>query len=440
MGREEREKKVSAARQRAEQHTSGHQPTLLNLPQGMSIFEFKKGVYRLAILPYKVKRGQEVPGGNPFAKTGILFFERTFFVWRKIGPDQKDYCAPGLTFGKRDPIMDDKVEMLKKASPEETKALRKFKPQEQQIFLVLDLDHLDKGIQLLKQSNYCFGELLDSRVKNSTEEEGWDLFYFPDEDGMNLRVTVEDEAGEGFTFPMATAIDFLPRKGPLPDKYVNHGYDLDDMLVDTPSDKLAAIYFGAVSSQKEDTKGKESEDTSFADDVPSKGSGKTEPDPEPKKEEKKAECEFKKGDKVIFEGKPHRVHKVNLETGFATLLDVDDEPVKAELTELKAAPEEKKEEPKKKALTAEEARISKESNVKYEGKVCSVFRISADGLTLMLMDSDDEVLKDISVGDVELIQVKKEEPKEEKKTETKKETATSKASVDDDDWDKDWDK
>lgn len=441
MNRDDKDKKKSAARRRAEQHTTGFETTVLRVPEGVSFFDFKTGVHRLEILPYRVKRGKDTQGGNPFAEEGELFFERTFYIWRKIGADEKSYACLSKTFGKPDPIAEFKQqESRRELNADEAKYVKSLKPQERQIFLVVDREHLDKGIQILESSTFSFGALLYSRVNNSTEEEGWDLFFFPDADGMTLRITIEEVDGGGFTFNKATAIDFIPRKNPLPEKYVNHGYDLDDMIVETPYEKLKAIFDGVNTSDdsKKSGKSKDPDDDFPADDPPAKKKEET------KKEDKKSDVRvYQKGDKVRYEGKEYSVFKMNTETGMVTLMDKDDEPCKVDAAALtlivnEDKPKEEKKEEKKSKKTASELGITKEAYVTYKGGKCQIFRIAENGLSVMLMDSNDDVIKDIDPSDLTLIKEEKKEKAQDKPKEEKKEE--KKSGGDDDDWDEDWDK
>ena len=466
MSREDREKKRSAARRRAEQHGAGYTTTCLRIPDGIGFYDFKEGQHEFDILPYVVKRGKN-EGGNPFAEKGELFYERTYFAWRRLGPAEKMYVALGETFNKPDPVADWKRAEVRKSNltADEQKYLKDLKPQERQIFLVYDRKNTEKGIQLLDVSHFAFGALLDSRVQNSLEEDGWDLFYLPDEDGMTLRVTVEEQAGAGFTFNKATAIDFKKRKEPLPPAIAKHGIDLDDMPIEMPYEKLKAIFLNLTTGDDEEGSSKEEEDK------PQQEERKQERKQEEKKEEKPAEKEkpqekkeekketatlsssIKVNDEVLFQGKKHSVFRINAEAGTATLLDENGDPVKASLAELKSASE------KAKPRTAAEAGLSLRDEVLYSKKSWTIIKISADGTSLTLMDEEDNMERAIGVDDVKLLtsasdskppfdkEEKKETKKEtktekppEKKEEKKETKSSSKDDVDDDKWDDDWDK
>lgn len=379
MGREERQKKVSTARRRAEEHSTGYQTTRFNIPEGLRFFEMRPGTIKIDVLPYLVKTGKETKGGNPFAEKGELHWERTFYQYKKIGPDEKSYIAPGKTFGEPD-FIQEYVNKQSKKKDADVEFLDSLKAKERQLFLVYEPDDPDKGVQLLDFSYHMFGKLLDSRIQNSTEEEGWDLFYFPDMDGFTLRLTVV-ESSYGLD---VQAIDFIPRKKDLPDKIANHGFDLDAILVKMDYEKLRDIFLGAVpDSAKEDY-------------VSSK-------------EEEKKETVVRKEEQ---ESKKEKTKEV--------------EPEK-----------------KKKPTTAEEAGLNTGDSVKYKGRVCSIAKISGDGTSLTLMaEDDDEIFR--AIGCDEVVKEKKEEKKEttvtkeEPKKEKAKEVEVKKSEDTEDEWDKDW--
>lgn len=467
MAPRDREKKVSAARRRAEQHTTGFETTVLKVPEGLSFFDFKPGVHLLDIIPYTVKKGKSVPGGNPMADKGELYFERTFFIYRKIGPEEKSYVALGKTFGKPDPIAEFRnTESKKDLTPDDAKYVKSLTPKERQIFLVYDRKNPDKGLQIMENSFHLFGKLLDSRVQNSTEEEGWDLFYFLDEDGLSLRVTVEEVDGGGFTFNEATAIDFVPRKTPVPAKIADHDIDLDSLLVEVPYDKMKAIFLGVAADDKD------KEEEPEEDEVPSKGSRKSPPkeepvdeddEPAPKKkeapkEDKPTKSSYAKGDAVTFEGKQYKIHKINSDSGVAVLVDSDDDFVKADVEDLKpykpAKEVDEKVEKKSAAVKASDVGITKGMKVLYQDDIHTVFRISGDETSMILMNDDtDETVNGIGMLEVKILKQKKEAPKEDKpakeekaeKAEKKEEPKGKKktevpADDSDDNWDEDWDK
>lgn len=380
--RDRRNKRVSTARRRAETHSAGYTSTCVKLPEGMKFYNPKPGVHKIDIVSFIAK------DGNPCADAGEEHFERTYYNYRSVGIDEKSYVCSSKTFGKRDYIQEVRAAEAKKTEPD-MDLLKSLEPKERQLFLVYDHEEEEAGLKLWEISYHNFGKLLDSRIKTSNEDDGWDLFYLNDEDGMTLRITVSEEKMGKVNFNKITAIDFLPRKEGLPAKIADHGLTPDDMIVETPYEELKKIYLGADYHKSEEV-----EDTDETDDE-----DESEPEPEkPKKVEKKEEKEK----------------------------------------------EEAEEEPKKKEKT--QPRFEKDQTVLYNDKICTIVRFNEEGDLCMLMDDETEdILKHVEVKYLKPYvketkkkeESKDEEPKAEK--EEKKPTKKRKPDSDDDEGDWDWD-
>ena len=119
--RDKRERRQSAARKRAETHSTGFETTSIKMPEGLSFLETEKGIKTVDIIPFKAGKG------NPFAEQGELYFERTFWTWRRIGAEEKTYCGLHKTFGSKDPIQEWKNEQAKNPNADQAylKALNK---------------------------------------------------------------------------------------------------------------------------------------------------------------------------------------------------------------------------------------------------------------------------------------------------------------------------
>lgn len=347
MPRDDRERRVSAARRRAEQHSSGYETTVLRVPDGVSFFDLQPGNYVVDIIPYNVKRGKNTPGGNPFAEVGELYYERTFFCYKRIGVNEKSYVCSSKTFSKPDFIQEYRQKESKSPNAD-VSYLKSLNPKERQIFLIYDRKEPDKGIQVLEISFHNFGKLLDSRINNSIEEDGWDLFYFTDDSGMSLRLTVEKKSTGGYSFNEVTAIDFLRRKDPIPKHVINHKIDLDAMLIEVDYEKLKAIFLGSSDGVSEADK------TQTQTDVTSSSRGATE---------------------TIYES-PQASEK-------AVTKDVRKDIDKQQ-----------------KPSVASDFGLKTQDMVVYKGKVCTLWKISGDGTSLTLVDEEDEIIKAVAVSEV----------------------------------------
>lgn len=397
------EKRFSAARVRTEEHKSGFESSMFNVPDGLGFWKIKEGLNEIDIVPYKVtmgnRHGKGVKGGNPHAETGWLYYERTFFAYSEIGVDPKKYICPSKTFEERDPIQDyiAKESRNPSANPDVLKAL---KAKERQIWLIWDHDDESKGIQLWDFSFYFFGKLLDSRIKNSRETDGWDMFYYPDKLGMTLRVTAEKHPTYGI---QAVAIDFMPRKQALPPAIANHPYDLDKILRKLSYDELNDIFLQNMSNLDADPE-EPGDRSSRAEGTETKRN--SEPDrttstkSETTSEVTATSLGLKKDQEVYIKGVKYTIFRVNPDDVSLALLNSDDDVVKAKVTDLdppSSGKSERKEDKKEEAKphTAQDLGITKGCDVRYLGEKHSVFKISDDGLTLGLMDKNDEPVRGV---------------------------------------------
>lgn len=239
--REKRKIQYTNAKVQAQSHTSGWTPTAVKLPEGLSFFQPKEAkTYRLNILPYEVKKGKDEPGGNPNADSGFLHYERTYWAHRGIGTDQNTYCCLQRTFGKKCPICRDLTKMRRsaKADPD---LIKDLEARERQVFQVIDLGNVDKGIQLWDVSYHLFGKMLDNKIKASEDDDDYENFYHLD-GGSVVRVTLGEKQFAGRTFLETTMIEMKARKEPLEESILDEVADLDECLVETPYEELKAIY------------------------------------------------------------------------------------------------------------------------------------------------------------------------------------------------------
>lgn len=332
--RDRKERRKSTARRRAEGHATGFSTTLLKLPEGLSFFEAKKGIKTVDIIPFIVGKG------NPWADEGELHYERTFWMYRNIGIEEKNYVCSSKTFKKKDFIR----EWIQKESKNpnvDTKLLKALAPKERQLFLVYDNDEKEKGLQLWEYSYHNFGSLLDERTKTSSEQLGWDLFYFPDDDGMTLRLTIGEAKANFGSYDKVLAIDFMQRTEPLPKEIVNHGYCLDDLLVEIPYEELKSIFLMGDSPEPEKS-GTE----------PDEGPEDKEPEEDEKKSDPvAADFGLAVQDDVMYKGEKHTIYNISGDGTSLTLMDENDDPVKAispdKVTKIEEkAKESQKDEPK----------------------------------------------------------------------------------------------
>lgn len=229
--------KTSTARRKAEQAVAGGGDfSAFTIPEGMQLWKPKAGVQKIDIV------GFEAGKGNPYADAGEFHYERTYYLHPRVGgPNGKAYGCPRRMEDRKCPVCEEQATMSQ--DPDADEANRKsLIPKQRQLFLIRDHAEPDKGLQLWECSYHLFGKLLDSRIKNSDEEDGYEFFYYPDADGMTLKVTFEEETNPFGKHLEAKHIDFVPRKNKLPVEIAEHGVCLDSIVKVPSYDELRSVF------------------------------------------------------------------------------------------------------------------------------------------------------------------------------------------------------
>jgi hypothetical protein len=235
-----------AARRRAEAADRGFTPTSIKFPNDLKLFQVKsEGIQLFDIVPYTAG------AGNPNAEKGSLYFERTYYVHRGVGVNSNSYICPAKVYGKKCPICSHIVKLEREGADKQT--IDALRPKNRQLFLVYDRKEPEAGLKLLDSSYHLFGKLLDDRVlEPDAEEEGWAYYWFPNEEGKTLRVNFKQETFGGRAFFKASSIDFKPRKEALPDEILEHGYCLDDMLIQVDYEELKKKFYEEEDDEEDD--------------------------------------------------------------------------------------------------------------------------------------------------------------------------------------------
>lgn len=404
-----REKRVVSARRRVEEHgTGGFERTTISVPEGVSMFSIKKpGIYRIDILPYEVGKG------NPWCDEGDLHYERSYWNHRDIGPNGDSYVCLAKTYDKKCPICEERVRMAKDPDSDPD-VVKDLKPKERQLFNVIDLAEKEKGVQLWDISYYLFGKQLESAIKMGDDGE-YDLFADL-EQGMTLKLNVEEKKMGTNSFSEVTAIEFKARKTPYDDDILEQTHCLDELLKETPYDKLKATFLQIDEDSNEDEDDDDEEETSK-----SKKKSKTKPASKKKPAEDDDEDEDDDGDEELDEEDDE---------------DDDDDDDEDDGDEEKPAKK-----GKKFVNQAELAGMKVGMMVEHDDfGECKIVHISKDGTSLKLEDEDGDVHNGCDPDDCEIVK-KEEKPKGKGKTADKKSAKVKgkKKPADDDDEDEDED-
>lgn len=357
--KEKRERRYTDAKKRAEEHDSGFQPTSFSVPEGVELFRWKKaGIYRLDIIPFIAGKG------NPYADEGEVHWERTYYVHRGIGAEENSYACLRRTFGKPCPVCEH-VAKLRADPSSDDKLIQGLREKERQLFLVLDHSDRDKGVQILETSHYMgFGEMLDKKIKASDEEDGYANFFHL-EDGMTLKVNVEEDSFAGRTYMKPTNIEMVRRKEPLDDSLLDEVPCLDDIITELSYKELKKIFL-QIPAEAENGKAVQQ----------SRPASKPKSSPPPDDEDEDE-------DDDDFEDED---------------LDEDEE----ETVVKKPAAKKGKKQP-----TADEYGIKKGMKVIHEEHgECEVVHVSGDGTSLRLEDEEGAVHMGVGPDEVELVEEK----------------------------------
>jgi hypothetical protein len=89
--RQERAKRYADASRREQEHKTGFRSSL-NLPKGINFWQpnTKEDANEIDIVPYEVgKSSKKFRKDITFAEPGDLYYERTYFTHRDVGPEEK---------------------------------------------------------------------------------------------------------------------------------------------------------------------------------------------------------------------------------------------------------------------------------------------------------------------------------------------------------------
>lgn len=384
-----------SAKKRAESSGS-FEGTTVSIPEGINFFKVEKpGNIRIDIIPYTVPMKPGPAGPNPDSGPGEPDYTRMFYAHRGIGPNGSMYVCPARTAGKKCPICEHRNELDKNGGDPDL--IKDLLPKKRQLWYVFDHEDAARGLQLWEVSYHLFGRQLDKEVKNADEEDGYEYFADP-EDGFTLRVGMDQESFAGNTFYSASTIAFKARANPPAEALLDlaDANPLDNLLVVLPYEKLKAIFL------QED----ENPEDGDGADAEAAGDAGTAPPAKPAGKKPAAKPSGKKpaGKKPAAKPKPK---------------------------------------PKKPAVpTAASLGIEKGDEVTYSDAPCTVHKVAEDGLTVTLLDVDDDVYKGVPVTELVLADAAPDtdEPEQvDEQDEEEAEAPAADAGGDDEEWDDDWD-
>lgn len=242
-------------RQRAQDNHSsgGGGATTLLLPDGVEQYKPQKGSNMFDIIPYEVSID-----GHPQAKKGKLWYERTYFAHRNIGPENKMVVCPQRTFGDPCPVCEEQQRM--KADEDADEAMEKsLRAKKRQCFNVISKGKKAKGdIEVFEFSHYNFGRALDEEITVGPEE---NADFMELQDGLTVEARFSEETMEKNTYLECSRIDFHQRKKDYPEDILDEVVDLDKAIANKTMsyDELESLFNGPKRSKTKDEPAEEKE-------------------------------------------------------------------------------------------------------------------------------------------------------------------------------------
>lgn len=324
---------------RREANKGGGEWEAIRIPEGVEVFKPEDGkTYTIDILPY-------IAGDyNPAADKGDEYFELTYYVYNNLGVEDKRYIAIGETLGAKDPVAEHFAHLRK--TVDDWDLMKPFKPSKRQLMLIFVHEQADKGLQLYEGAYGTFGEKLAEEIDDGGEETWVENLDDP-EHGATVTARFKGrDIGQKNKWIMASKVDLDERE----DGFTANG-----------DKKLAAEVLAKASEICLDDLLK----------IPTYETLKKALDGEP----------IKDGDEDAEPPPPTTGRR----RGKAKDPDPEPEP-------------DPEDEPQ---ATAADLGISKGMEVTHpEYGECTVIRVAKDGLTISLMDEDDEVHKGIDPAEV----------------------------------------
>jgi hypothetical protein len=250
MARESRsERRRAGSSQRDSKHRAGGDWTTLSIPEGIEIFQPKEGTVRFDIVPFEAGKG------NPYAKPGEWYYERTFYTHGRVGPNNESYVCLAKTAGKPCPICEYRAKLAFDPDEGNEKLIKSLKPKERQLFLIHVVKRDDDGgnkVMLYESSFHTFGKLLDKKRQDAEEDEPHISNFDDEKAGSTLKVSYSEEDAGGYTFLEAYSIEFKPRPNGLDSELLDHGICLDDVVKLLPYDELKRLFLQDGGKDKDD--------------------------------------------------------------------------------------------------------------------------------------------------------------------------------------------
>lgn len=208
----------------AEKQTFGYLVPPKNVNVVKNLVLDKNNKINFDIIPYIVSGTFHPDKG---IQKGDIWYKRPFGVHRNIGSGEKKttVICPQATFGKKCPICEHRIKIMKEGAPKDEFKL--LYPSIRNLYYLIPIGSKDmeEKIVIWDSSNFLFQELLEEEIEFDTE-----LEVFPDiDEGMTLQVRFREESMGTSKYYQAKKIEFVER---------DHTYDLAMIEALTPLDEV----------------------------------------------------------------------------------------------------------------------------------------------------------------------------------------------------------
>lgn len=232
--------KVSAFRL-ANNTREGSTMSTLFVPGGVELYDVKsKGPHQLIVVPYTVPQKAK----NPNADDGSLYFERSYWAHRNLGPDGKQtVICPKATFGKRCPICEAR-EAGKANGSLDKDQIKALYPKHRNLINIYDLAEPEKGVQIWDVSYFLFlQKLIEEAANGEPDAEGVseDMYFADPVDGKILKIAFTEESFGGNKFWKTSSIRFKSHGGIKPE-ILEKAQALDSLLVEKTYEEIYAMF------------------------------------------------------------------------------------------------------------------------------------------------------------------------------------------------------
>jgi hypothetical protein len=248
-----------------------------NLP----FFTPGKGEHIIDIVPFVAGRQ------DPRNPEGAYAYVVDLWAHFNVGAGNEAVVCPRLNFQKKCPICD-----YMRANRLERKEWERIRPKRRTIYLVWPHDEDSKmekkGLHLWDVAHWYFEDKI-TEIAKKPRGGGYILFQSPDKDGKQIRFKVEEgqytdkDTGATGKRNEYKGHSFLDRDEDLPEKIVNHGIHLDELINMKPSVKEIEVKFAG----EEEPPAEEEPETEepLADEEPEPEAAEEEPENEPEPEQ-----------------------------------------------------------------------------------------------------------------------------------------------------------